>query len=102
MALYAWIWNDSCEFYKCDRRFLFVIVVKLSNIFYENIVMYLPCKSHRGDAMRKGWLFIKYIPIILNTSGAFLCVSGLIVGLHPANGRRRYEVMPSVIGLVQT
>ena len=64
--------------------------------------MYLPRKSHRGDAMRKAWLFIKYIPIIINTSGAFVCVSGLILGSNPVNERRRYEVMPSVIGLVQT
>ena len=28
--------------------------------------------------------------------------SGLILGLHPANERRRYKVTPSLIGWVQT
>ena len=28
--------------------------------------------------------------------------SGLILGLHPANDRRRYKVTPSLIGWVQT
>ena len=28
--------------------------------------------------------------------------SGLILGLHPANERRRYKVRPSLIGWVQT
>ena len=29
-------------------------------------------------------------------------ISGLILGLHPANERRRYKVTPSLIGWVQT
>ena len=28
--------------------------------------------------------------------------AGLILGLHPANERRRYKVTPSLIGWVQT
>ena len=28
--------------------------------------------------------------------------SGLILGLYPTNGRRRYKVTPSLIGCVQT
>ena len=28
--------------------------------------------------------------------------AGLILGLHPANERHRYNVMPSLIGWVQT
>ena len=28
--------------------------------------------------------------------------TGLILGLRPANGRRRYKVTPSLIGLAQT
>ena len=29
-------------------------------------------------------------------------ISGLILGLRPANGRRRYKVTPSLIGWTQT
>ena len=29
-------------------------------------------------------------------------ISGLILGLHPANERRRYNVTPSLIGWAQT
>ena len=29
-------------------------------------------------------------------------VSGLILGLHPANERRRFKVTPSLIGWAQT
>ena len=29
-------------------------------------------------------------------------VAGLILGLHPANERRRYKVTPSLIGWAQT
>ena len=32
----------------------------------------------------------------------FNIVTGLILGLHPANDRRRYKVMPSLIGWAQT
>ena len=31
-----------------------------------------------------------------------LCITGLILGLHPANERRRYKVTPSLIGWLQT
>ena len=40
--------------------------------------------------------FIDYIFILLIT------ITGLILGLHPANERRRYKVMPSLIGWAQT
>ena len=34
---------------------------------------------------------------------AYICQNaGLILGLHPANERRRYKVMPSLIGWAQT
>ena len=32
----------------------------------------------------------------------FDSISGLILGLHPANERRRYKVTPSLIGWAQT
>ena len=45
--------------------------------------------------------------VIANTSYSyhywisFITVTGLILGLHPANERRRYFVMASLIGWVQ-
>ena len=35
-------------------------------------------------------------------TGTGTIISGLILGLHPANERRRYKVTPSLIGWVQT
>ena len=29
-------------------------------------------------------------------------ITGLILGLHPTNGRRDYKITPSLIGLAQT
>ena len=37
-----------------------------------------------------------------NCPGAEYQVTGLILGLHPANERRRYKVTPSLIGWAQT
>ena len=39
---------------------------------------------------------------ILSTHATLISLSGLILGLRPANERRRYNVMPSLIGWVQT
>ena len=32
----------------------------------------------------------------------YITTAGLILGLHPANERRRYKITPSLIGLAQT
>ena len=37
-----------------------------------------------------------------NTKIQYIISSGLILGLHPANERRRYEVTPSLNGWAQT
>ena len=40
--------------------------------------------------------------ICRHPTGATVCHTGLILGLRPANERRRYKVTPSQIGWAQT
>ena len=49
--------------------------------------------------------YLQYISRMLHTACALFClivVTGLILGLHPASGRRRCKVTPSTIGWAQT
>ena len=39
---------------------------------------------------------------IYNKKSADITCAGMILGLHPANERRRYKVTPSLFGWVQT
>ena len=52
---------------------------------------------HYEHGIDLGWLFCAW----LHTAGAHDQYTGLILGLRPANERRRYKVTTSLIGWAQ-
>ena len=58
-----------------------------------------PCITRSSTAML---LTTDYRQEACLLCGRIAANSGLILGLRPSNDRRRYKVMPSIIGWVQT
>ena len=81
--------------------------------FLQNAHNRHPIAGLRGPAMAPhswparasyGMSFVSFKSDLYSTNviAVLHTVSGLILGLHPANDRRRYKVTPSLIGWAQT
>ena len=58
--------------------------------------------AEQDNKMNSKIPFRKSLTSLVEATEHIVQFTGLILGLHPANERRRYEVTPSLVGWAQT